>query len=208
MLLDVLIVSVIIAFLRGGRFKRLAEIDLKRAELIVISFGIQYILVRAGESGSIWVQKWGVYLYVFSYILLLVSIWYNRHIKEMLVFGLGIITNFTVIVANGGHMPVSLEALKKAGMAYLLPLLQSKTYIIHTLMNPKTRLKFLADIIPLPPPYPRPRVLSVGDIIMGIGVFFLIQNYMTEKGLFKNFWRRKDDGYGFPAKKDEREKSI
>ena len=105
-------------------------------------------------------------------------------------------------------MPVSLEALKKAGMAYLLPLLQSKTYIIHTLMNPKTRLKFLADIIPLPPPYPRPRVLSVGDIIMGIGVFFLIQNYMTEKGLFKNFWRRKDDRYGFLAKKDERERSI
>ena len=69
MLLDVLIVSVIIAFLRGGRFKRLAEIDLKRAELIVISFGIQYILVRAGESGSIWVQKWGVYFIVGEYMV-------------------------------------------------------------------------------------------------------------------------------------------
>ena len=190
MLLDVLIISLIIAFLRRGKFKRLAEIDLRRIELIIISFSIQYVLVRAGESGANWVEKWGVYLYVFSYILLLLSIWYNRHIREMLIFGGGIFINFVVIIFNGGHMPVSLLALKRARMEYVLPLLQSKSYIIHTLMDSKTRLKFLADVIPLPPPYPRPKVLSVGDVIMGIGVFFLIQNYMTDKGLLKNFWRR------------------
>lgn len=191
MLLDVLIISLIIAFLRGGKFKRLAEIDLRRIELIVISFVIQYIIVKAGESGATWIQKWGVYLYVSSYILLLLSIWYNRHIKEMLIFGVGIFINFVVIVANGGHMPVSLVALQKAGMAYMLPLLQSKSYIIHTLMDSQTKLKLLADVIPLPSPYPRPRVLSIGDVIMGIGVFFLIQNYMTEKGLFKKLLEKK-----------------
>ena len=78
-------------------------------------------------------------------------------------------------------MPVSISALNRAGMMDVLPLLKSKTYVLHSLLNEGTKLKFLTDIIPLPSPYPRPRVLSVGDIIMAIGIFLLIQCSMVKR---------------------------
>jgi hypothetical protein len=78
-------------------------------------------------------------------------------------------------------MPVSVEALSRVGLLDVLPLLKSKTYVIHSVLTEHSRLKFLADVIPLPPPYPRPRVLSVGDIIMAVGLFILIQRGMLKK---------------------------
>jgi len=181
MLLDILVISLIIAFIRGGRFRKLAQLEVRRIELILIPFFIQYILVQIGERQIGWFEGWGQYLHLSSYVLLLSGIWCNRHLKEMWIFGIGVLVNFIVIAANGGQMPVSPVALEKAGMIQMLSILQSKSYVIHTVLDSRTKLKILADIIPLPPPYPRPRVVSVGDIIMGAGIFFLIQNYMTEK---------------------------
>jgi len=78
-------------------------------------------------------------------------------------------------------MPVSVDALMKAHLEDFLPLLGSKTYVIHTILKESTHLKFLADVIPLPPPYPRPRALSIGDIIMAAGLFMLIQRGMVRR---------------------------
>jgi len=181
MLLDALVISLIVALLRGGKLRRLAELPLKRVELIVLAFLIQFLLSWGGERGVVFLSKWGIYLYIGSYILLLIAIWYNRDIKEMIIFGMGITFNFLAILANGGQMPVSISALNRTGMMDVLPLLKSKTYVLHSLLNEGTKLKFLTDIIPLPSPYPRPRVLSVGDIIMALGIFFLIQHSMVKR---------------------------
>jgi len=181
MLLDVLVISLIIGLLRGGKLTRLANLPLRRIELIILPFLIQYALVYFGERGLRLLENWGVYLYIFSYSLLLVAIWYNKHIREMKILGAGIAINFIVILANGGEMPVSVDALSRVGLLNILPLLRNKAYVIHTVLTESTRLKFLADVIPLPPPYPRPRVLSVGDIIMAVGLFMLIQ-----RGMLKN----------------------
>ena len=181
MLLDVLVVSLIIGLLRGGKLTRLANLPLRRIELIILPFLIQYALVYFGGRGLRLLESWGVYLYIFSYSLLLVAIWYNKHIREMKILGAGIAINFIVILANGGEMPVSVEALSRVGLLNILPLLRSKAYVIHTVLTDHTRLKFLADVIPLPPPYPRPRVIGVGDIIMAIGLFILIQRGMLKK---------------------------
>lgn len=181
MLLDVLVISLIIGLLRGGKLTRLANLPLRRIELIILPFLIQYALVYFGGRGLRLLESWGVYLYIFSYSLLLVAIWYNKHMREMKILGAGIAINFIVILANGGEMPVSVEALSRVGLLNILPLLRSKAYVIHTVLTDHTRLKLLADVIPLPPPYPRPRVLSVGDIIMAVGLFILIQRGMLKK---------------------------
>jgi hypothetical protein len=49
----------------------------------------------------------------------------------------------------------------------------------HYLMDASTRLSLLGDIIPLSPPYPRTQVISIGDIIMNIGIFLYIVHLMT-----------------------------
>ncbi|MFH1939136.1 MAG: DUF5317 family protein, partial [bacterium] len=49
------------------------------------------------------------------------------------------------------------------------------------LITEKTLFRFLADVIPLSPPFPDPSVVSAGDFLMFYGVFSLIQNAMLEK---------------------------
>jgi len=178
MLLEVMLISLMIGILRGGRLTGLADLPFKKAGLAIAAFLIQYILVFFGERGSNLFLNSGVYLHIFSYLLLLVAIWYSRSIRGMKTIGAGVLVNFIVILSNGGRMPVSVDALSKTGLDDMLPLLKSKAYAIHTILVPSSRLKFLSDIIPLPPPYPSPRVLNIGDIIMAIGVFILIQHGM------------------------------
>jgi len=181
MLLDVFFFSLAVALIRKGKLRRLADLPLKRIELIILGFLIQFGLVFFGQKGLSLLVKWGAYLHILSYLLLLVAMWYNWHIREMRIIGLGILINFIVILANGGQMPVSVDALLKAHLKDFLQLLSSKTYVIHTILGENTHLKFLADIIPLPPPYPRPRVLNIGDIIMAVGLFILIQRSMVQR---------------------------
>lgn len=209
MLFDVLIISFIVALLRGGRIGRLAKINFNKIGLIIIPFILQYLLVEAGKREVGWFEEWGIYVHFLSYVILLIGIWYNRQIKEMSIFGVGILLNFLVIAANKGQMPVSLEALERVGMQDMLPLLQSKAYTIHTALAPGTRLKFLADVIPLPPPYPRPRVISVGDMVMGLGIFLLVHNYMVGKpAWFKLSKRRKDNADKVFTGKDGKNGSL
>lgn len=181
MLLDIFFFSLAVALIRKGKLRRLADLPLKRTELIILGFLIQFGLVFLGQKGFSLLLKWGAYLHILSYLLLLVAMWYNRHIREMRIIGLGILINFIVILANGGQMPVSVDALLRAHLEDFLHLLSSKTYVIHTILGENTQLKFLADVIPLPPPYPRPRVLSIGDIIMAVGLFILIQRSMVQR---------------------------
>ncbi|MEA1964723.1 MAG: DUF5317 domain-containing protein [Candidatus Aerophobetes bacterium] len=181
MLLDVMVFSLIVGLLRRGRWEGLANLPIKKVGLIISAFLIQYILVFFGERGFQLFSKIGVYLHIFSYVLLLMALLYSREIKGMKLIGIGVAINFIAILANGGQMPVSAEALLKADMNDMLSLLYNKSYVVHTLLTEKSHLKFLTDIIPLPHPYPKPRVLSVGDIVMSIGLFILIQCSMVKK---------------------------
>jgi hypothetical protein len=80
-------------------------------------------------------------------------------------------------------MPVLLSSLNKAGLNNFALVLKEGTYVTHTLISEKTLFKFLADVIPLPPPFPDPSVVSVGDFLMFYGVFSFIQNAMAKKEL-------------------------
>ncbi len=90
---------------------------------------------------------------------------------------LGTFLNFIVIMLNGGQMPVSQEALIKAG----IPEQINDEIITHTIIAKDTVLKFLGDIFILPKPYPRPKVFSAGDVFLAVGVFIYIQEIMVKK---------------------------
>lgn len=86
-------------------------------------------------------------------VLLLVGygLYQNRHLKSLYLVLVGLLLNTAVIFANGGHMPVSLETLRRAGIEGWEELLRNKGDAVHTLLDESTRLPFLGDVIPLPP---------------------------------------------------------
>ena len=177
----IIIISIIIGLLRNGKLSSLSQISLKRIELIVLACLIQGGLIFLGSRKAKFVLDYSSYMIIFSYIVLLFAVWYNKELKGINFIALGIIFNFIVIVANGGHMPVLLSSLYKVGLNDFALVLKEGTYVTHTLITEKTLFGFLADVIPLSPLFPDPSVVSVGDFLMFYGVFSLIQNAMLKK---------------------------
>ena len=177
----IIIISIIIGLLRNGKLSSLSQISLTKIELIVLACLIQAGLIFLGSKKVKFVLDYSSYMIIFSYIVLLLAVWYNKDLKGMNFIALGIIFNFIVIVANGGHMPVLLSSLHKAGLNDFVLVLEEGSYVTHTLITEKTLFRFLADVIPLSPPSPDPSVVSAGDFLMFYGVFSLIQNAMVKK---------------------------
>jgi len=179
----IIIISIIIGLLRNGKLSSLSQISLTKIELIVLACLIQAGLIFLGSKKVKFVLDYSSYMIIFSYIVLLLAVWYNKKLKGMKIITLGIILNFIVIVANGGHMPVLLSSLYKVGLNDFALVLKEGTYVTHTLIIEETLFGFLADVIPLSPPFPDPSVVSVGDFFMFYGVFSLIQNAMVKEEL-------------------------
>jgi hypothetical protein len=94
--------------------------------------------------------------------------WANRRTPGLLVLGVGLMLNATVIALNSG-MPVSADAV--AAISHSSgPLVLPAGDFAHIALGPSTRLPFLGDIIPLPGPGGSSSVASPGDCLLFVGL--------------------------------------
>jgi hypothetical protein len=116
------------------------------------------------------------YLYLASLSTLLLAVALNRDLPGMTLLGLGLSLNLLVIAANGGLMPLSVEAARRAGLFDVITALETIGRYRHvTLMDEGTRLWFLGDTIVLAYPLPSAQVFSPGDILVALGAFIFLQ---------------------------------
>lgn len=176
-LLLALVLSLILAHLLGGRLSNLASLPLRGPGLALGALGIQVVVVYWIAPGSS-LELLRVPLLTLSYIVLAVFIIWNRRLPGMWILGVGLAANWAVILANGGHMPVTYEALVAAGRGSLVTGTAPGTYVFGSkdilLPLQDTRLWFLSDIFVIPPPFPIPSVFSVGDAIIALGLLWFV----------------------------------
>lgn len=177
MIFDSLGASLIYGFLRGGKISGIENIVIKKVGFFIAAFLVQLGLWNLPDKFPI-IIEYRAYIHFLVYLLLFIGLWYNRDSKYFRVIALGIFLNFIVIFANGGRMPVSIEALKATGLNHLIPSLMEDKVTTHQVLTSSTRLKFLADVLVLPKPYPLPKAFSIGDLIMAGGIFWLITDAM------------------------------
>lgn len=178
MLADSLVFGLALGVVRGGRLTRLAEAQIDGWQLAIGAFALQHGCAWAAASGVDLARKIGPFVFTGTMLLLVLVCWRNRGERSWWWIGAGIVMNLLVIAANGGRMPVSLSALQTVGLTHLAPFLEDPGNITHTALGPDTRLRLLADVIPIPPPYPRPRVVSIGDVLLAGGAFCWLQTKM------------------------------
>ncbi len=168
------LIGLIIGFLRGGRIAQLGRLPLKITWLIPISLVIQLLIFPLFVAQP--VIAWGTqYFHIGSYLLLVVFVVINRRVVPLVSAGIGMMANFIVIVVNGGYMPVSVTALSRMGAETVIALLQQYEYFGNVvLMSEKTALNFLGDILYLPPFIPFAAPFSIGDVIISIGIGWLV----------------------------------
>jgi hypothetical protein len=161
------VLAVAVALLRGGRLDRLAELGLRAFPLVWLAIGLRVAAAALTERGFFWAP----WLQVLAYVLFMYVMLANHRLAGLKTFGLGSFFNFLVIAANGGRMPVSATAIMRANLT------RTEPSGIHSLLTEHTRLWFLADIIPVPG-YLLRSVVSIGDILIVLGMFFFIQHLM------------------------------
>ena len=182
-LLLAVVMAMLIALARGGRFSSLVNVPVRWGLLPILAFAVQalFIYQPAGQrQHGIW--GWQEYLFLASHVLLLITVWVNRALPGMPWVGAGLLLNLAVMAANGGWMPVTAEAVAKAGYSGLAPSLETgmRLYSSKNIVLPaeNTALWWLSDMFVLAKPFPVPSVFSIGDVFVAGGVLALIQGAM------------------------------
>lgn len=162
-LIAVLVVSVVVSILRGGKLSNLPDIYARGWWLLFIGFGMQIVATFVDSS------RIAVTLLLTSLVVLLVMVWLNRSAPGMWIAGIGLLMNFVVISLNNG-MPVLPEAIRLAGGSGDV-VFGAK----HVILDESTRLPFLADVIPLPG-----SVISLGDVFLAVGLGVFIEDQLKQ----------------------------
>lgn len=183
MLAESLILSIIIGKLRGLNVSSLEKVSINKLWLIIFSVLIEITSSIVLKNNIKPISELIINNYFFIHLLIYMSLFLffisNTSYKSFYIVGLGSLLNFMVIMANKGFMPVSISMGKSMGFQKTISTLEAGRIAGHTIMVPgKTPLWFLGDIINIPPPYPFPQTISIGDVFLILGAFMFIQNQM------------------------------
>lgn len=181
MVFDGIIISLIVGFFRKGNLKSLPYLTFKYGWIFPLLLVIE-IFVFIFQNKIVFLGKVSGFIYIAVYILGLLFIAMNRKNPGFLLIFVGVLLNFLPIILNGGRMPVSLEAASILDPSYKDALLHGM-YAKHAALTDSTQLGFLGDIIPITKPYPKTQIISIGDIVMNIGIFLYIQYIMLRHPL-------------------------
>jgi hypothetical protein len=158
-------IGLLLGALMGGHFGGLGQIRFRWAALAVLGFAFQVVLfsepvaARVGAAGPL--------LYVASTAVVLVAVLRNLSIPGMAVVALGAGSNLAAIVANGGYMPTGATAAAEFGRGI-------QTAYSNSRIVDAPALELLTDVIALPRWLPFANIVSVGDILIGLGVAIVI----------------------------------
>jgi hypothetical protein len=174
--------------LLGGKISNFATLNYKAGWWVALAFGIQLF--------SIWFLRQpyptlsGIFLIV-GFLLLLYAVWLNRRLAGMSLIFIGIFLNFLVITANGGVMPITTEILEQTNRtSKVMPVTDENSHVEGMLQGSKAavvqnpNLLFLGDVIVLPMPGGGSGAVSIGDIVLAIGVI-----WFCLKSMQITFWR-------------------
>lgn len=179
MIIEAIIVSLILIKLTKGDYKNLKTFeisDIKGKKILLIGMFLTLIANICTATYIKGVSDFCVinyyYIHILSILSIAIGLILNYKNPGLLIMSVGFFLNLIPIVVNK-KMPVSKEALTKISDYNMINLLNNRYSLSHGFFeNPKFRI--LSDIIPLPPPYYNPKVISVGDILITLGIVIAI----------------------------------
>jgi Family of unknown function (DUF5317) len=168
-----LLVALVVGLLTGGRPSALSRLRIRLWWLAIGGLIVQLVLFSPPVAETI--GTLGPLLYIGSSTAVLVAVAVNLDLAGAPLIGLGGLSNLLAIVANGGWMPTSAEAVRAVGLSPAAGYSNSQAMSAPALAP-------LTDVMALPGWLPFANVFSVGDVVIGLGVFWLIVWAMHAQG--------------------------
>lgn len=183
--IEPIILSFLIAKIRRGKIRNIEKVSIKGWYFFILAALIQFSIslvkgINPGAGIELLIRYF-IYFHAFTYLLLIIGIILNIKLNSMKLFLIGLILNLIVIFFNGGQMPVSIDGIKGIGNYDELPVRQFD--IKHNSITKDTKFVYLADIILIPKPYPLPKIISIGDILIMTGVFLFFQEAIVKENI-------------------------
>ncbi len=176
----IIIISIITGLLRGGELERLANIYIKGVYLFAMALFLRIAVEIFEWLDFSFMHSYSPYLIIISYLLLIFVSMHNIKQPGFKYIILGLLLNAFVITVNGGRMPVLIRngIIKNISTGNFI---ETQTRTIHSLINNNTLFAFLGDVITIPKPFPETVIISVGDVMIFIGLFVLIHKTMMRE---------------------------
>ena len=165
------LVLALLAMLLGGRPEKLAALPLRAGWLVLIAFGVQWIVVRIPGTDPVPLLGGAV---VASYTMLLGFLWLNRRLPGLKLALAGTLLNLVVLTANGGFMPVAPATLAAVHLERPNAVIGQRVALSKDVLLPPDRavLAALGDRLTIA--WPIPQALSIGDLLVAAGIGWLV----------------------------------
>lgn len=178
MLIETTILGLLIAIVSNRWHFLVENIKIRGVWLPFLAFLVEASVQIGLNHGSA-----GLHAFIFDYELTLMVLVYsllvaffvlNLKTPGVALILVGVVLNMIVIFSNSGKMPVDIDMAVSYGFTHIAEQLKAGLVFGHSAVDAETtKLVFLADILHLRPPYPIPKSVSLGDLIMDIGVLMV-----------------------------------
>ena len=178
-LVYLLVLAVMVGYLRGGRLNGYLQKPLKGILLPVVGFLIEGSLAWLPRILTVPPRYWLWIVVAAEYLCLFAFLYMNRDERAFWLIALGTAMNVAAMIANQMRMPVSPVILTYSSLSRFVARVQSGELVEYVLVGWGAPLWWLGDCIPIP--WGVPGVASVGDFLMGAGLFWWVQQMMLRK---------------------------
>jgi len=178
-----IVIGIIIGVVQHGRFTNIGITSIRGWYLIMAALllGISPMF----SINSPFFDDFGVYIYLFSLIVMFAVVLWNLDKKGFWLIAVGAGLNLMVMMLNGFKMPIYMEGLRIAGLDGMINGIESGKIINYVSMESlDSWTRFLGKLVVLPKPYPLAKVVSIGDLLMSLGIIFYLRGEMVKKYRF------------------------
>ena len=175
--------GLVAGLLSRGSLRKLAALRMRYAWLPLLAFGLQasfVLFVREPVSIPTWLRLLVLVVTSGSLFGFLVV---NAHLPGSRLLLAGAALNAAVMLANGGFMPVTAEALARAGHTDYVFAQGDERFVRRSkdivLEKEDTRLWLLSDVLGIPAPMLFSSNFSPGDLLIGLGAAWLVYRGLT-----------------------------
>lgn len=158
------LIGLALGLLLGGRLARLGAIRFRWLPVVLLAIAVQGPLFGPLRDFLPAGDTLGIGLYVATSLLAVAAVLRNVALPGMALVAVGAAANLAAIVANGGVMPASADALAALGWSGASEHFANSAYVASP------ALPWLTDIFALPSWLPFANVFSIGDVAIGIGI--------------------------------------
>jgi hypothetical protein len=157
------VLAVLSVPLSGASLAPLGHLPLRWSWTVWVAIIVQTVL------SMMTVANWiGEPLHLLTFALAAAFLWGNRRLPGIALFVLGGGLNLLAIAANGGTMPASEAAWRRAGLPIDTAHFENSNIVDHA------RLPWLGDVFAIPKGWPLANVFSIGDVIVVVAIVYFL----------------------------------